>query len=209
VAARENPNALEDTHGNGDAVSDDGRQIVDLEAQIAELSNGGGGAGLPAQWTIDEATGNLLIEALPGDVFSENGLGGIAIKSTDDDNTFDVFVIQNADGSTTFGIDPFGYLSASGADLGALTNTTPLKVSASSGFLTTRDLASFAINNGSYVRIDHNGALIFKNNAAPADGDIGANECAIWFDRTNGAGKLMVKAKTQDGTVVAGELALA
>jgi hypothetical protein len=190
-------------------VSDDGRQIVDLEAQIADLQSNGGG-GLPAQWTVDPDTGNLLIEALPASFATMNGFGGLVIRSTDDDNTFDVFAVQTQDGSVTFGIDPFGYLSATGADLTALTNTTPLKVSASSGRLTTRDLASFSITSGgSYVRIDHTGTLIFKNNAAPADGDLSANECAIWFDRTNGAGKLMVKAKTQDGTVVAGELALA
>jgi hypothetical protein len=46
-------------------------------------------------------------------------------------------------------------------------------------------------------------------NAGPADGDLAAGFAAIWFDKTNGAAKLMVKAKQADGTVVTGSLALA
>lgn len=52
-------------------------------------------------------------------------------------------------------------------------------------------------------------AQLFSGNAAPADGDLAAGDIGLWFDKTNGAGKLMVKAKTTDGTVVAGSLALA
>jgi hypothetical protein len=52
-------------------------------------------------------------------------------------------------------------------------------------------------------------ALVFKINAAPADGELAAGECALWFDQTDGAGKLMVKAKTANGTVVTAAIALA
>jgi hypothetical protein len=44
--------------------------------------------------------------------------------------------------------------------------------------------------------------------AAPADGDLTAGECALWFDQTNGAAKLMIKGKSADGTVVTGNVAL-
>lgn len=44
--------------------------------------------------------------------------------------------------------------------------------------------------------------------AAPADGDLAAGECALWFDQTNGAAKLKIKAKSANGTVVSGEVAL-
>ena len=46
-------------------------------------------------------------------------------------------------------------------------------------------------------------------NAAPADSDLVAGQCALWFDKTDGAAKLMVKGKSADGTVVTGSVALA
>lgn len=45
--------------------------------------------------------------------------------------------------------------------------------------------------------------------AAVADGDLAANWVAIYGDFTNGAGKLKIKMKTANGTVVVGEVALA
>lgn len=44
--------------------------------------------------------------------------------------------------------------------------------------------------------------------AAPADGDLSNGQAAIWFDATNGAAKLKIKAKQANGTVVVGEVAL-
>lgn len=45
-------------------------------------------------------------------------------------------------------------------------------------------------------------------NSAPADGDLAAGECALWFDKTDGAAKLMFKAKQANGTVVTGFVSL-
>lgn len=45
--------------------------------------------------------------------------------------------------------------------------------------------------------------------AAPADADIATGECALWFDQTNGAANLMVKAKQANGVVVTASVALA
>lgn len=45
-------------------------------------------------------------------------------------------------------------------------------------------------------------------NSAPADADIAAGELYIWFDSTNGAAKVMFKAKQADGTVRTGSVAL-
>lgn len=63
---------------------------------------------------------------------------------------------------------------------------------------------------GSVVRSRFNkaGAFVTKVNAAPADADLAAGEMAVWFDSTNGAAKLMVKAKQADGTVKTGSVAL-
>jgi hypothetical protein len=44
---------------------------------------------------------------------------------------------------------------------------------------------------------------------APADADLQAGDLALWYDDTNGAAKLKIKAKSANGTVVAGEVALA
>jgi hypothetical protein len=51
--------------------------------------------------------------------------------------------------------------------------------------------------------------LVLTNHAAPADADLAAGDCALWFDQTNGAAKLMIKGKSADGTVVAGSIDLA
>jgi hypothetical protein len=44
--------------------------------------------------------------------------------------------------------------------------------------------------------------------AAPADGDIGPSQCALWLDDTPAATKLMVKAKDSGGTVRSAAIAL-
>jgi hypothetical protein len=45
--------------------------------------------------------------------------------------------------------------------------------------------------------------------SAPPDGDLVAGDCYLWYDQTNGAAKLMVKAKQADGTVKTGSVNLA
>lgn len=60
------------------------------------------------------------------------------------------------------------------------------------------------------IALNQNGAFrIVGSHAAPADGDVNAGDMYLWFDQTNGAAKLMVKAKSANGTVVAGSVALA
>lgn len=56
--------------------------------------------------------------------------------------------------------------------------------------------------------IDKNGYFMTKKTSAPADGDLQSSQLALWLDDTNGAGKLMIKAKTANGTVVSGSVAL-
>jgi hypothetical protein len=60
----------------------------------------------------------------------------------------------------------------------------------------------------SLAKIDKNGTFFTKANAAPADASINTNDMALWFDPTNGAAKLMVKAKQADGTVQIGSIPL-
>lgn len=58
-------------------------------------------------------------------------------------------------------------------------------------------------------RFDKSGYFMTKKVAAPADADLTSSEMALWFDATNGAAKLMIKAKQADGTVRTGSVALA
>lgn len=44
--------------------------------------------------------------------------------------------------------------------------------------------------------------------SAPADDLLSAGQCALWFDATNGAAKLMIKAKQANGTVRTGSVNL-
>jgi hypothetical protein len=50
-------------------------------------------------------------------------------------------------------------------------------------------------------RINKDGYLITKKNAAPANADIATSELAVWLDNTVGATKLMFKGKDTGGTV--------
>lgn len=50
--------------------------------------------------------------------------------------------------------------------------------------------------------------VIIHRLTAPADGDLIAGDMAIWFDDTNAAAKMMIKAKQADGTVVGAEIPL-
>lgn len=68
-----------------------------------------------------------------------------------------------------------------------------------------------ARGNGStpLSRFNKDGVLMTKVTTAPADADLNSGEVAIYFDSTNGAAKLKIKAKQADGTVRTGEVALA
>ena len=52
------------------------------------------------------------------------------------------------------------------------------------------------------------GNVILCTVSLPADSALAANQLALWFDPTDGAGKLMIKAKTANGTVVTGSVTL-
>lgn len=75
----------------------------------------------------------------------------------------------------------------------------------------TADLLRFLDTDGTTLigtEIDKNGVLTILRNTAPADGDLAANQAKIWFDPSNGAAKLMIRAKQADGTVKTGSVAV-
>lgn len=61
----------------------------------------------------------------------------------------------------------------------------------------------FATSNAA---IDSAGRFSSLANTAPSDGSLSAGEFALWFDPSNGAAKLMIKAKQADGTVKTGSV---
>lgn len=61
---------------------------------------------------------------------------------------------------------------------------------------------------GTPAPVDPSLAHFTGPNAAPADATLAAGGFSLWLDATDGAGKLMVKAKTANGTVVAGSVTL-
>jgi hypothetical protein len=74
----------------------------------------------------------------------------------------------------------------------------------------TADLQSWRDSSTNILsRVNKDGYLMTRKGGAPADGDLANGELAFWFDATNGAAKLMVKAKQADGTVRTGQVALA
>lgn len=73
----------------------------------------------------------------------------------------------------------------------------------------TADLLQLKTSAGTVVhRYNKAGYWVTALHSAPADADLSAGDAALWFDQTNGAGKLMVKAKTANGTVVTGSITL-
>ncbi len=74
----------------------------------------------------------------------------------------------------------------------------------------TANRAAFAdTGQVTVARVSPNGYIVIATHAAPADAELAAGDCALWFDQTNGAAKLMVKAKQADGTVKTASVALA
>lgn len=69
----------------------------------------------------------------------------------------------------------------------------------------------FAVKNASsqvQSRFNSSGTFMTRVTTAPADSAIASAEMSIWFDSTDGAAKLMIKAKQADGTVRTGSVAL-
>lgn len=85
------------------------------------------------------------------------------------------------------------------------------------GYANGANAAGFALGSsldvwakrGSGTTITSNAAWSTTRTTAPADADLAAGEVCFYFDSTNGAAKLKIKGKSANGTVVAGEVALA
>lgn len=85
------------------------------------------------------------------------------------------------------------------------------EISTDSGTITTESengVRVVAANGNTVLNAITTYGVLAAVHDAPADNLLVAGHAAIWFDQTNGAGKLMIKAKTANGTVVTGQVAL-
>lgn len=165
-------------------------------------SRGGGGLSWPGL-TLD-ADGNAVLA--PADALAALSQFHIVAPANSNDAWS---VTDSAHPAQILGaVDPFGYFSGTGAGFSATSDTRILDLS-TNGALTTKDAIRLTDAAATLLRVNFNGYLITKKNAAPADAELNANECAVWFDKTNGAAKFMFKGKTADGTVVSASVVMA
>ena len=182
---------------------------------------GGGAGNIEAAVTITTPTDDVALEI--------NGVAGQT------DNILEIYPNPNEVNETNVIMDRYGnlYLSSGGtwdeakvqlqdANLGQVhldswdgviiapsrSSATAILVNNQTGGAHTGDSLRVVGSNGDILTIDPNGYLLIANHAAPADGALAAGECALWFDQTNGAAKLMIKAKQANGTVVTGSVNL-
>lgn len=88
-------------------------------------------------------------------------------------------------------------------------NNAPASLRLRPGSAQTGDNIRVDDSSGNRVSGFNKESVFFtQRNSAPADGDLVANELTLWFDPTNGASKLMIKAKQADGTVKTGSVSL-
>jgi hypothetical protein len=128
-----------------------------------------------------------------------------------------LFATQNSGGSTLFSVAANGVVSVGGVLTGATFSVN--NNNATGGTVAARvrahpsqsvDILQCQNSGGTPVAgINKVGAVYTALNTVPADADIVAGQCLFWFDSTNGAAKLMIKAKQADGTVRTGSVALA
>jgi hypothetical protein len=155
--------------------------------------------GSPEAVTVD-ASGNTGIGmSNPGQKLD---VGGIILSSNAESNT----AYPGIGTSHAHFLGPAGYWAIRSAtnhsfNIDVYNNGSPLTAitvlqSSNIGIGTTSPGKRLDVSG--YIR----GIGIFNSlNSAPADGDLAAGECAWWFDKTDGAAKLMIKAKQNDGTV--------
>jgi len=125
------------------------------------------------------------------------------------------------DGTAAIDIDTYGdftFKSPTGEGTGALrvlstdNSLRSVSLSTTSGvFVASSGGAIQLVADNGTTRLFYTDAtmgILTSVHAAPADGSLNAGECALWFDQTNGASKLMVKGKSANGTVVTAAIAL-
>lgn len=192
------------------------------------MGGGGGGAAF---------NGGTITQPMTIDVGSRATAGGLEITGSSGANV-DRLVVSflhsflELTGDGVFGVSSDDVLDASftasgGTDStvhvsgrhGALVCTgdgtdSTVRVDSAGGFIAQAGAAASVLldlknSAGTSLVQGRATGFVLMMHSAPADGDLAAGDCALWFDQTNGASKLMVKGKSANGTVVAASIALA
>lgn len=167
----------------------------------AEAPHSDGGQGLPSEWTVGDA-GGLLIQPDVAGVDAALTLAGAPEAAYNET----IFNVQEDGASDVLRVEVGGGVFLSGSQLN-IDNGGPFFTVADSLGTAAADTWIFSFGNGDVI-YKKSGHLYIKKHTAPDDSSLSNGELALWFDQTNGAAKLMVKAKTANGTVVTGNLAL-
>ena len=182
-----------------------------VAAVAAARADAGGGASFPDEWTVS-ADGALKISSSDATVSALHVEGQVGAADP-------IFKITPPGESfAALAVSSFGEVNiqpVTGAFQGlTVDNFTGgpgfglLKVTFDGSHVFRVDADGSFMAGSNLFQVGADGGFSTRANAAPSDGSLTEGEMAIWFDATDGAAKLRVKAKTNDGTVRVGTLAL-
>lgn len=198
---------------------------VEINKAFGNVFNGG---------RIENGTGTYAFDITAGaktvvlgtwlENFSATGPARFVAEVSANDQEAIFFWPANMGGGTVSGVNNWGrgscvrntnvasdyiYMKGGQQLLAPATSTTIPTFMVKAGAANTGNLLEVEATNAAIgFRVNYNQYPIVAKNSAPADADLAANECAWWFDATNGAAKAMFKGKTANGTVVTGSLPL-
>jgi len=95
-----------------------------------------------------------------------------------------------------------------GSTVSLTSNSNDVGMAISAWSSQSSDLLTWSVNSVPLGRISKAGYFMTRNTSAPANGDLGNSELAIWLDDTPGATKVKFKAKESSSTVRTDEGAL-
>lgn len=134
----------------------------------------------------------------------------LLLKLRNDADSADVFYAKVDGGIRATGVSSIG-LSVPISNINLVVQAT-LDANVAGGFYAasagqTGDLLQLSSHTGTlWSKFNKAGYFMTRKTAAPADGDLGNSEVALWLDATPGAMKLMLKAKDSGGTVKTGSV---
>lgn len=168
------------------------RDFSAREIAAAAVTRGGGAQTLQQVLTAGNDAGGLNISNV-------GVLTALDVVATDDVQVAGTFSAANGN----VAIQPSG-------DCAFATDGNAFDVQTDEGTVSFEaDLFTFdAAGTAGLFRVTSQSLVFAGPNAAPDDGQLLPGWFALWFDSTNGAAKLMIKAKQANGTVVTGQISL-
>ncbi len=150
----------------------------------------------------------ILLVAGAAPFFYAGPLGNLRFIQTTAGSKLNVVYINDPTLYVNLTIAAFTQIMATAA-LNAASLTLSGDLAAVNGaFSGTLSSAALAATTGTFTGKILAPVVAVNQNSAPADGTLVAGQCATWFDQTNGAGKVMFKGKTANGTVATGSVSL-